>query len=140
MMGFASILFSLEGCLIFFNYLKKLWHLYVFGLRASPPVLSMWLQTVKFIATKSWSVGLAQEIGFIAPNSGSLSWQVKGATQLCTSQKEGNKLDLTAAQYFWLVDHNGDGPGGLLLVVPTYMQFQLQFYPTWHTEHRWRCS
>jgi hypothetical protein len=48
-------------------------------------------------------------------------------------------------------------PGGLLLVVPTYMQFQLQFfwwgwpkkklnldilfyYPEYHTEHRWRCS
>jgi hypothetical protein len=50
------------------------------------------------------------------------------------------------------------GPGGLLLVVPTYMPIQLQFllvglpkqiqlnldilfyYPEWHTEHRWRCS
>jgi hypothetical protein len=50
------------------------------------------------------------------------------------------------------------GPGGLLLVVRTYMQFQLRFYwwgcpkkqqlnldilfyyPEWHTEHRWRCS
>ncbi len=48
------------------------------------------------------------------------------------------------------------GPGGLILVVPTYMQFQLQFY-WWgcrnktaklthlillsrvHTEHLWRC-
>jgi hypothetical protein len=45
-------------------------------------------------------VGLAQEIGFIAPNSGSLPWLVKGATQLCTYQKECNKLDLIAAQYF----------------------------------------
>jgi hypothetical protein len=44
---------------------------------------------------------LAQEIGFSAPNSCSLPWLViKGATQLCTSKKECNKLNLTAAQYF----------------------------------------
>jgi hypothetical protein len=30
----------------------------------------------------------------------------KGATQLCTSKKECNKLDLTAAQYFSLVNQN----------------------------------
>jgi hypothetical protein len=35
-----------------------------------------------------------------------LLWLVKGATQLCTFKKVCNKLDLTAAQYFWLVDHN----------------------------------
>jgi hypothetical protein len=35
-----------------------------------------------------------------------LLWLVKGATQLCTSRKECNKLDLTAAEYFWMVDHN----------------------------------
>jgi hypothetical protein len=35
-----------------------------------------------------------------------LPWLVKGTTQLCTSKKECNKLNLTAAQYFWLVDHN----------------------------------
>ncbi len=29
---------------------------------------------------------------------------VEGATQLCTFKKECNKLDLTAAQYFWLVE------------------------------------
>jgi hypothetical protein len=27
-------------------------------------------------------------------------WLVKGATQLCTSKKESNELDLTAAQYW----------------------------------------
>jgi hypothetical protein len=37
----------------------------------------------------------------------------KGATQLCTSKKECDKLNLI-------------GPGDLLLVVPTYMQFHLQ--------------
>jgi hypothetical protein len=51
----------------------------------------------------------------------------KGATKLCTSKKkECNKLDLTAAQYFWLVNHNMIGPGGLLMVVSTYMQFRLR--------------
>jgi len=35
-----------------------------------------------------------------------LLWVVKGATQLCTSKNELNKLDLTATQYFGLVDHN----------------------------------
>jgi hypothetical protein len=44
--------------------------------------------------------GLAQEIGFSAPNSGSLPWLVKVAIQLCTSKKESDKLDMTAAQYF----------------------------------------
>jgi hypothetical protein len=49
---------------------------------------------------------LPQEIDFPAPNSCSLPWLVKGATQLCTFKKECNKVDITAAQYFWLVDHN----------------------------------
>ncbi len=49
---------------------------------------------------------LAQEIGFSAPNSCTLPWLVKGATRLCTSKKECNKLDLIAAQYFWLVNQN----------------------------------
>jgi hypothetical protein len=63
----------------------------------------MWLQTIKFIATKSKCASLAQEIGFSAANSCNLLRMVKSATPLCTSQKECNKLDLTAAQYFWLV-------------------------------------
>jgi len=75
-------------------------------LRGSLLVLSMWLQTVKFIATKSKCASLAEEIGFSASNSCSLPWLVKGARQLCTFKKEYNKLDLTVAQYFWLVDHN----------------------------------
>jgi hypothetical protein len=56
-------------------------------LRASPTVLSMLLQTVKFIAKKSKCAGLAQEIGFSAPNLWSLPWLVKGTTQLCTSKR-----------------------------------------------------
>jgi hypothetical protein len=39
----------------------------------------------------------AQEIAFSAPNSYSWPWLVKGATQVCTSNKECNQLDLTAA-------------------------------------------
>jgi hypothetical protein len=49
---------------------------------------------------KSKRADLAQEIDFSAPNSFSLPWLVKGTTQLCTSKKECNKLDLTATQYF----------------------------------------
>jgi hypothetical protein len=82
--------------------------------RASPSVLSMWLQIVKFIVEKSKCAGLAQEIAFSAPNSRSLPWLVKGATQLCTSEKE-------------LVDHN-DWSRWFAIIVPTYMQFQLQVY------------
>jgi hypothetical protein len=46
------------------------------------------------------AAGLDQEIHFSAPNLWSLPWLVKGATQLCNSKKECNKLDLTATQYF----------------------------------------
>jgi hypothetical protein len=43
-------------------------------------VLSMGLHTVKFIAKKSKCAGLAQEIGFPAPNSCSLLQLVKATT------------------------------------------------------------
>jgi hypothetical protein len=42
-------------------------------------------------------------------------------------------LAVAAAQYFWL-DHIMIGPCGLQLVVPTYLQFQIQFY--WWVCHR----
>ncbi len=94
---------------------------------------------------------LAQEIGFSAPNSCSLPWLViKGATQLCTSKKECNKLNLTAAQYFWLLDHN-DWPrwfaisSPLVYAVP--VTILLVGFPKkkkkktaklrQHTEHQW---
>jgi len=48
---------------------------------------------------KSNGAGLAQKIGFSASNLCSLPQLVKGATQLCTSKKECNKLDLTTTQY-----------------------------------------
>jgi hypothetical protein len=44
---------------------------------------------------KSKCAGLAQDIGFSAPNSRSFPWLVKGLTQLCTSKKKCTKLDLT---------------------------------------------
>jgi hypothetical protein len=53
----------------------------------------------KIYCEKSKCAGLAQEIGFFAPNSCSLPLLVKGATQ-GTSKKDCNKLDLTVAQYF----------------------------------------
>jgi hypothetical protein len=58
------------------------------------------------MAKKSKSASLALEIGFSPPDSCTLPWLVRGPTQLCTSKKECNKLDLTAAQYFLLVDDN----------------------------------
>jgi hypothetical protein len=66
----------------------------------------MRLQRVLFTEKKSKYSSLAQEIDFSAPNSCSLPWLVKGTTQVCTSKKECSKLDLTAAQYFLLVNHN----------------------------------
>jgi hypothetical protein len=48
---------------------------------------------------KSKCASLAQEIGFSTPNLCTLPWLVKGATQLWTSKKECNKLDMTDAQY-----------------------------------------
>ncbi len=116
---------------------------------------NIWLRTVKFIAKKSKCAGLAQEIGFSAPNLCSLPWLVKGATQLCTSKKECNKLDLTAAQYFWLVDHNDwsrwlaissphvHAVTVLLVGLPQRKQLNLDilfYYQEWRTQHRWRCS
>jgi hypothetical protein len=63
------------------------------ALRESPPVLSMWLETVKFIAKKSKSAGLTQEIGFSAPNAVA----GKGHNTVVHLQKKV-KLDLTVAQ------------------------------------------
>ncbi len=94
------------------------------GLRAHPPVLSMWLRSVKFIAKKPKCACLDQEIGFSLPNLCSLPWLVKGSTHLCTSKK-------SIINWTWLQLSISDwsmikiGPGGLLLIVPTYMQFQL---------------
>jgi hypothetical protein len=92
--------------LLVYTLLRRFVPCCVLELRASPKVLSMWLQTVKFIVNKSKCAGLAQEIGFSAPNSCRLPWLVKGTIQLCTSKKECNKLDLIATQYFSLVNHN----------------------------------
>jgi hypothetical protein len=105
-------------------------------LKAFPPLLSMWLQTVKFIVRMSKCACLAQEIEFSAPNSCSFPCLVKGATQLCTSKKECNKLDLTGALLIavykqtgtiWLVDHYG-WSRWLAISSLMDMQFQLQFY------------
>jgi hypothetical protein len=61
---------------------------------------------VKFIAKKSKFAGLAQELGFSAPNSCSLPWLLKG-----TTQKNCNKLQLSISE--WSITMIG--PGGLLL-------------------------
>jgi hypothetical protein len=53
---------------------------------------------LKFIVKKSKCAGLAQEIGFSAPNSCSLPWLAKAQRSCAPPKKECNKLDLTAAQ------------------------------------------
>jgi hypothetical protein len=68
---------------------------------------------------KSKYASLAQEIGFSAPNSCTVPWLVKGATQLCTSKEECKKLDLTISD--WSI--RMIGPGGLLLLVIMYIEF-----------------
>jgi hypothetical protein len=97
-------------------------------LKGFPPVLRMWLQTIKIIVKMLKCACLAQEIDFSASNLCSLSCLVKGATQLCTSRNECNKLDRTAALSIavykqigkiWLVDHNGRSRWfDIILVVP----------------------
>jgi hypothetical protein len=102
-------------------YIKK----YISHVRTSPQVLSMWLQIVKFIVKKSKCTGLAQEIDFLAPNLCRLhlQWLVRGTTQFWTSKKRSviNWTWLWLSISDWSI--NIIGSGGLLLVVPTYVQF-----------------
>ncbi len=49
---------------------------------------------------KSKCAGLAQEIGFFCTKFLQLAMAGEWHNTLCTSKKECNKLDLTAAQYF----------------------------------------
>jgi hypothetical protein len=101
------------------------YHNFVMVLRASPPVHSMWLQTVKFISTKSKCASLTQEIGFAAPNSCSLPRLVKGVTKLCTSTVVHLQKRVINWTWVWLSISDWSiimtGPGGLLLVDPKYM-------------------
>ncbi len=62
----------------------------------------------------------------------SLQWLVKGATHLCTSKKECNKLDLTATQYFWLVDHNDWSRRGFTMV-PVWVSVNPSPVCSWET-------
>jgi len=107
---------------------KKNWHPLVcmfflcHFLRASPPVLSLWLQRVKFMVQKSKCASLAQEIGFSASTSCIL---------LCWNKAQHNYAPpkKSVINWTWLRLSIPDlsiimiGPGGLLLIVPTYMQF-----------------
>ncbi len=130
-----------------FLLLGEVWGLDV---RASPPLLSMWLHTEKNIIKKSKCAGLSQEIGFSAINSSSLrKWR-----NIVVHLNECNKLDLTAAQCFWLVHQNDSSRWFavssshvyavlvtvLLVGLPKRKTAKLRHYPEWHTEHRWRCS
>ncbi len=71
---------------------------------------------------------LNQEIGFSAPpNSCSLPWLVKVQHSCCAPPKKSviNWTWLRLSIFDWSIIMIG--PGGLI-VVPTYMQFQLQSY------------
>jgi hypothetical protein len=109
--------YKLSGGINLDNYLE---HLHCCSVCDSRQLNLLW---------KKWKcAGLAQEIDFSAPNSCTLQWPGKWRnTAVHFQNKECNKLDLIAAQYSdWSIIMIG--PGGLLLVVPKYMQFQLQFY------------
>ncbi len=100
-------------------------------LSVSPRVLSMWLQTVKFIVKKSKCAGLAQEIGFFCTklmHAGCRGWWKAQQSSAPPKKKKSviNWTWLRLSIFDWSIIMIG--PGGLLLVVPTYLQFQLQFY------------
>jgi hypothetical protein len=93
---------------------------------ASPPVHSMWLQTVKFIAKKSNVPVKLRKLVFLhqilAASNG--LWK---AQHSCAPSKK------SVINWTWLRLSISDwsiiiGPGCLPFVVPTEMQFQLQFY------------
>ncbi len=104
--GISSVWWELFVFLFLGPYRRQFWHHVQPPIRASPPVLSMWLQTVNFIVETSKCVGLAaqEKLVFLHQiRAACLLWLVKGATQLRTSRKECNKLHLTAAQYFFSI-------------------------------------
>jgi hypothetical protein len=83
----------------------------------------MWPCTLKSDEEKSTYAGLAQEIGFSPAHLLGLLRLVKNLAKLCTAC---NKYDLIFSPCFWLANHN-DFAGGLILVVPTYLQSMFQF-------------
>ncbi len=103
-------------------------YIYISRVRASPQVLSMWLETIKFIAKKWKCAGLAQEISLSAPNSCSLLAVAGRRRNSCAPPKKSviNWTWLRLSISDWLIIMIGRG--GLLSVVPTYMQLQLHFY------------
>jgi hypothetical protein len=104
----------------------KFLHMKDDGLRAFPPVLSMWLQIVKFIAKKSKCASLIEEIGFLHQIRASCcGWWKAQHNGAPTKKSVINWTWLRLNIFDWLIMIV---PGGLLLIVPTYMQFRLQFY------------
>ncbi len=66
---------SSQNCQLLFSWHKSMGNAFFHSFRASPPVLSTWLQKVKFIAKKPKCAGLTQEIGSSTPNSRSMPWK-----------------------------------------------------------------
>jgi hypothetical protein len=70
--------------------------LYLQCAQYATPDSKIYCKKVKTCRFSSWNL-------FFCTKFVQLPWLIKGATQF---KKDCNKLDLTAAQYFWLVDHN----------------------------------
>jgi hypothetical protein len=77
-----------------------------FAVRASPPVLSMWLQTAKFIVKNPKCAALAQEIDFSAPNSCSLHGCEMAQHIYAPPKKNVINWTWLHLNSFWLVIHN----------------------------------
>ncbi len=139
----------------------RLRFLQVQHVRESPPVLSMWSCTVKTDEENLTYAGLTQGKGFWLSRIThvAVARLVKGSVALCTSKKECNKYDLTAAQCFWSAHHNDWSrwfvissspppiccPSFSLIsgVAKEYIKLHLDvknIFAGSHTEHHWRCS
>ncbi len=66
---------SSQNCQLWFYWHKSMGNGFFHSFRASPRVLSMWLQTGKLTVKKPKCASLAQEIGFSIPNSRSMPWK-----------------------------------------------------------------
>jgi hypothetical protein len=94
-------------------------------LRASPPVLGMWIQTVKFI------VKMCQFTSGIWLFSTEFTQLAVGG-KWCHTVVHLQKKSVMNCTWLRLSISDSSiimiGPRGLLLVVPKYMQFYVQFY------------
>jgi len=87
---------------------------YVAILKASPPVLSMWLQTVKFIVKKSKCAGLVQEIGWCQQPGIPNQPPVAATFQCITFIKQAGHIEPAPTSAPWKMDGKWSGNSFLL--------------------------